>query len=164
MLEGLNAIDWNKLNAPELPKMLKDLAFETDRAKRYAALEYLTRFLVPWELLYGYAYEELWDQLDMLMDNDIPSAAIPFLIDIVQHVTDHHVRMYILEMLHDICRYANIPDNWPDSLEFGKRLRAWGMHLRELVRAGMELYQSLLVNEEPDMRIMAADVIGVLNE
>ena len=167
MLEGLAAVDWDKLHAPELPKALKNVTFETDRVQRFAALDYLERFLVPWELVYGYAYEALWDQLDMLMDNDIPAAAIPFLIEIVQDVTDHHVRMYILEMLYDLCRYANIPDSWPDSpdsSEFSKRLRIWGMHLRKLVRAGMELYQSLLVDEEPDMRIMAADVIRVLNE
>jgi hypothetical protein len=162
VLDGLDNVDWDSLQAPEVRRWLKAAASKKHEGPRLTAIAALQNYLVPWELMEGYACPEHWDQLQKLMAHDIPSVAVPFLIEILKTATTPRDKIALSEILYDLCRYVTMPHN--RSTEFDENLRVWGAHLQQLVRTGVELYRTLLFDEEPDVRTMANDLLGILGD
>jgi hypothetical protein len=162
MLEGLDNVDWEKLQAAQIRHWLKAAASKKHQEARLTALRALQDYLVHWELMEGYASTEQWHHLHNLMSNDIPSVVIPFLIIILEKATTYHDKLHLLEILYDLCRYERMADK--HSMEFGTKLRFWGTRLQELVRTGIHVYRTLLFDEERDVRIMSNELLWILGD
>jgi hypothetical protein len=165
MLESLANVDWKSMGAPEIPGFLL-AAVSQNEAERTTALADLSQYLVPWELMEGYACESDWQHLDKLINNRLPDLAIPFLIEVLKQSNRPNDKVELLGILYDLCRYAKLPDLYggPPKSEENRNLQSWGMNLRQLTFAGIDLFRTLLFDEEPHVRLAANELLGILGD
>lgn len=166
MLDGLDHVDWDVWGTSQIRHWLEVAASADSPEARLTAISALEAYLVPWPLMTGYACEKDWDHLRELMNNNVPSAVVPFLIQLLKISNSPQDKAHLLGILIDLCRYLSIPEtyHWPLTLELGNTLRAWATHLRGIVRTGVEVYRALHLDENPDVQTTADELLGVLQD
>lgn len=154
MLEGLKAVDWNKLGAEQVPQYLRSI-YSCDSKDD----ECTKAFLELNELLYPEGIMDNWDWGGprRMMQNDLPHIVTPFLIEIVQETQSINKKYALVGLLRDLCTYETVY-RWLG--EDGQaQFLDWSRRLRDQVRLGLPLYEQLLGDGDEYLKKYVQDLI-----
>ncbi|MBX3081245.1 MAG: hypothetical protein KF716_06385 [Anaerolineae bacterium] len=161
--EALDKVDWDRLGyGGHLIRELLIGATSKDSEISTRALNNLENYLTPWpafDASYGTP-----DTFKSALQNDIPQATVPFLLDILTDETlDSWVRSFVIEILHDMALYLNASKVYlrlHDPLDDIYRTRARA--IRTAVERGIPIYQTLLNHADETLRVSAEDMLQIL--
>lgn len=169
MLEGLDQIDWKGLGEPRVPEWLRGLAQNDPTVGK--ALE--DRFV--------YLGSESWENFgppSQLLQNDVPSLIVPFLIEILGS-EECNLKAFILALLLDMLSYVDLPN--ASAFFYQRRTKetinkilaispedsSYTVRARKVFGAvyeGHEVYKSLLHGHSPAEGVEAARLLEALGE
>jgi len=159
MLEGLDSVDWDKLLAPYMPNLLRDLT-SNDRSIQDMAWGKIGENTIPWTVLEGHRSPS---QMLWLISRDALYATIPFLIELLGYdeVTS---KEFILDLLNDMACYVEADMYMPREPQNEKSLyRSYARRVYDDVSRGKSKYQDLAQDPLPAVAENASHILRVLD-
>ncbi len=154
LLKGLDSIDWKSLNAPLVPKWLRDITSD-NREIRGKAFENLDRYVVD----IGRTSHEDYGPIEELVRTEVPCMIVPFLLELLE-ASEIRGKGGIIELLYDLARKVQLDI---DKLNESQRERA--IILYQSVQAGLPLYRHFYNNPtEPFDSLVAKDILVAFGE
>jgi hypothetical protein len=137
MMKDVNQVNWQELDAPNIPQWLQDMQSEAANNKLFAAsYNALWQFLVP-------DYTD-WKTSLELMKSEVHHNIVPFLIDMLVNEKNIAKAGSILDLLDCLARRWFVREAFIVSDPNRSLYENWARRINNAVRVGIPVYQKLL--------------------
>lgn len=148
LLQGVDQIDWAKLGIADVPKWLRALTSDNKkiRGDAYSRLDHHVINL-------GSESPEDFGPLTKVLATEAPLLIVPFLIALLKS-ENTHTQSTALDLLDSLTRNCH-----ESAVDVDETLKKRANEVYEAVGLGVDIYRSLLLSEDRNVRAMAREIL-----